>query len=234
MGRSFPTCTMRTMAAISKSERYARTELDVARVVAILVDQAERGVARVLIGIPEHRVIERVDGLDPHLQVDAAGQAKRLVEAEVEQVEVRGPHARQRGGEVTDVVCELDAAVGASRAARNVKTRGIPRRAVETGLAAAGTRSADVRAKVARVATRVVVDVAVPGQRESGLPLVGGADGPAAEDRVGEGVPVAAPFLPVAPRQIHRGAEGGAIRAVVGRDAALQLIVRRIEEVQAI
>src|SRR6185436_2474742 len=65
------------------SEGQARAELDVARVVAVLVDQAEVGTARVLVGVPEHGVVEPVDGLHADLQLDVARQRERLVQAEV-------------------------------------------------------------------------------------------------------------------------------------------------------
>ena len=95
-----------------------------------------------VVRVPEHRVVQRVDRLDADLQPHAARQIEVLVEADVEQVQMVGADVRQRRREVAHVVAELDARVACGRrAARNVEARGVPRRAVETGHAAAGTRA---------------------------------------------------------------------------------------------
>src|SRR5262249_33695961 len=93
---------------------------------------------------------------------------------------------------------------------------------------------ADVGVEIARVARRIVVNAGVPGEREAGLILIARANRPAAEDRVGQAAPVVAPLLAVAPREIHRRAEGGAVRSIIWRNAILEDAVRRVEEVEAV
>src|SRR5947209_2468204 len=88
--------------------------------------------------------------------------------------------------------------------------------------------------QIARVAIRVVVDVVVPRQRKAGLVLVGGAESPAAEHCIGERSPPRAPSLLTPERQVDDGAERGAVRTVIRRDAVFELTVRRIEEVEPI
>src|SRR5258706_13067601 len=108
-----------------------------------------------------------------------------------------GSDVRQRGGEGAHVVAELNARVGAAGTAGDVEARGVPRRAVEAGDALGVPRAnvfANLRMKVARVARRVVVNIA-PAQRETALILIGSADRPAAEDGVRKTAPVGAPFL---------------------------------------
>src|SRR3954463_8521885 len=74
-------------------ERKARPDLQVSRVVAILVDEPERRVARVGVRVPQHCVVQRVDRLHAELQLHAVRQAEVLEQPDVEQVQVVGAHA---------------------------------------------------------------------------------------------------------------------------------------------
>src|SRR5205823_12778776 len=87
-GTDATVCATTIPRAISTSEGYSRAELNVARIVAVLIHDSECRVAWILIGIPQHRVIERVDSLDPDLQIRSTGDRESLVETEIEKVEI--------------------------------------------------------------------------------------------------------------------------------------------------
>ena len=53
-------------------EHELHAELNVTRVVAVLIDDCKSRVARILIGIPEHGVIEGIDRFDADLQARSA------------------------------------------------------------------------------------------------------------------------------------------------------------------
>src|SRR5438477_4848059 len=222
----------RRRASTRTLEQEPRAQLDVARIVAVLVHDAEGRVARILIGVPEHGVVERIDGVDAHLHGHAPRQREGLGQSDVEEVQVRGANVRQRRGEVAHVVAEDDVRIGASRTARNVEAGGVPGCAIQSYFPAARALAADARVEIARIAIGVVVEARVPRQRESALILIARAERPAAEKGVGESVPARAPALLVTERKLDHGAEGGAIGPVVRRHAALELTVRRVEIVQ--
>src|SRR5262249_38516776 len=97
------------------SERQADAELQISRVVAVGVDDAEEAIGRLRIDtrIPQHRVVQRVDPLEAHLQLHFMRQPEVLVEPHVEQVQIVAADVRQRRGEIAHVVVEVDARVGA-------------------------------------------------------------------------------------------------------------------------
>src|ERR1043165_6468587 len=101
-------------------EGNSSTELNITRVVAVLSNESEGRVARILIRCPQNRVIESIDRFDSHLQVHAASQAERLVQAEIEEIEVGGADVLQRRREVAHVVGQLDTRVGPSRSAGHI------------------------------------------------------------------------------------------------------------------
>src|SRR5258708_11988487 len=101
------TCGSTIPRAVSTSEGYASTELNVSWIVAVLIDDSKSRVARVLIRIPEHRVIEAVDGLDPDLQARSVRDLASLVEPEIEKIEIHAPDLGDRARELPDIVLGL-------------------------------------------------------------------------------------------------------------------------------
>jgi len=112
-----------------KLEREPRADLDVARVVPILVDEPERRVPRIDVGIPQHSVVQRVDRFDPNLQFQPVRQREVLVEPMITEMRmvIRTcsiasvlEHQRENGGwpKNTDMTTPPDPAVLAAARTR--------------------------------------------------------------------------------------------------------------------
>src|SRR6266704_3588777 len=92
-------CATTKPTKINTSERYATAELNVTRVVAVLIDDCKSRIPWILIGIPKNGVIEGIDRFDTNLQAHSSRDRKSLVETEIEKIEVCGPDMRQCGRE---------------------------------------------------------------------------------------------------------------------------------------